>query len=85
MSKLQFGPKSRLPKQDLRDDKLNILLRNKKIELDIFIGINPKSKEHKKRIEVFDFYYSKGLDNDQIQNIWRKTYLQNLSWYKDKN
>lgn len=74
MSKLQFRPKTTLPKQEIRDAKLNILLRNKKIELDIFIGINPKSKEHKERKEVFDYYYSKGFDDSQIMEIWTSTY-----------
>lgn len=79
MSKLQFRPKTTLPKQELRDAKLNILLRNKKIELDIFIGINPKSKEHKERKEVFDYYYSKGFDDSQIMDIWISSYRNNWS------
>ena len=84
MSKWCFRPKCELPKNELRDAKLDILLKNKKIELDIFLGVSPKSREHKERNEVFDFYYSRGFDNDQIQNIWRKTYLKNLS-RKDPN
>ena len=36
MSKYSFRPKCELPKNELRDAKLDILLKNKKIELDIF-------------------------------------------------
>jgi hypothetical protein len=85
MSKLQFRPKTTLPKQELRDAKLNILLRNKKIELDIFIGINPKSKEHKERKEVFDYYYSKGFDDSQIMDIWLSSYRNNWSTKRFEN
>jgi hypothetical protein len=85
MSKLQFRPKTKLPKQELRDAKLNILLRNKKIELDIFIGINPKSKEHKERKEVFDYYYSKGFDDSQIMDIWLTSYRNSYSRKRYEN
>lgn len=74
MCKHRFRPKLVLSKQELREAKLNILLRNKKIELDIFSGVDPNSIEHKERKEVFQFHYSNGLNDEQIQEIWWKVY-----------
>ena len=74
MSKLQFRPKTKLPKQEYRDARLKIILQNKKIETEIFVGVNPKSKEHKERKEVFEYYYSKGFDDSQIMDVWTSTY-----------
>lgn len=79
MSKLTFKPKVKLPLRDLREAKLKILLKNKKIELEIFIGVSPKSKEHKERKEVFNFQYSKGLNDEQIKDLWIKTYNHHKS------
>ena len=79
MCKHRFYPKSKLPTQELREAKLDILLRNKKIELDVFLGVDPNSQEHKERKEVFDFYYSNGLNDLEIQEIWWKTYKDQFS------
>jgi len=77
MTKLQFRPKCKLPTTELREAKLQILLKNKNIELEQFLGVNTKSKEHKERKEVFDYYYSKGFDDSQIMNVWTSTYRRN--------
>ena len=61
ITKLRFSPKCKLPISELREAKLQILLKNKKIELETFLGVSPKSKEHEERKEVFNYYYSKGL------------------------
>lgn len=74
MTKLQFRPKCALPTAELREAKLNILLRNKSIELEQFLGVNTKSQEHKERKEVFDYHYSKGLNDEEIMSIWISTY-----------
>lgn len=79
MCKHRFYPKSKLPTQELREAKLDILLRNKKIELDVFLGVDPNSQEHKERKEVFDFYYSNALNDLEIQEIWWKTYQDQFS------
>jgi len=80
MTKLQFRPKCKLPIDVLREAKLQILLKNKKIELESFLGVNPKSKEHEERKEVFEYYYSKGLNDDEIMNVWTSTYRR--SYYR---
>ncbi len=77
MTKLQFRPKCKLPTTELREAKLQILLKNKNIELEQFLGVSPKSQEHKERKEVFDYYYSKGFDDSQIMNVWTSTYRRN--------
>lgn len=85
ISKYDFRPRCILPKNDLREAKLNILLKNKKIELDQFLGVSPKSREHAERKEAFDYYRSKGLTDDQICDIWRKAYRERLSRRGDQN
>ncbi len=85
MSKLQFRPKTKLPKQEYRDARLKIILQNKKIETEIFVGVNPKSKEHKERKEVYDYYYSKGLNDNDIMEIWKATYRNNWSRKRFEN
>jgi len=79
MTKLQFRPKSKLPTDELREAKLQILLKNKKIELESFLGVSTNSKEHQERKEVYDYHYSKGLSDEEIMNIWISSYELHIS------
>jgi len=81
ITKLRFSPKCKLPISELREAKLQILLKNKKIELETFLGVSPKSKEHEERKEVFNYYYSKGLNDEEIMNVWTSTYR--ISYYRN--
>lgn len=81
MTKLQFRPKCKLPVAELREAKLQILLKNKKIELESFLGVSPKSKEHEERKEVFDYHYSNGLNDEEIMNVWISTWFRTRRSY----
>ncbi len=81
MTKLQFRPKCKLPINELREAKLQILLKNKKIELEVFLGVSPKSKEHEERKEVYDYHYSNGLNDEEIMNVWTSTWW----WSRQQN
>jgi hypothetical protein len=85
MTKLQFRPKCKLPTAELREAKLQILLKNKTIELEQFLGVSPKSQEHKDRKEVFDYHYSNGLSDEEIMNIWISSYKNNWSRKRFEN
>lgn len=85
MTKLQFRPKCKLPISELREAKLQILLKNKKIELESFLGVSPKSKEHEERKEVYDYHYSKGLSDEEIMNLWISSYKNNWSRKRFEN
>jgi hypothetical protein len=85
MTKLQFRPKCKLPTTELREAKLQILLKNKTIELEQFLGVSTKSKEHKERKEVFDYHYSNGLSDEEIMSIWVSTYKNNWSRKRFEN
>jgi len=85
MTKLQFRPKCKLPTVELREAKLQILLKNKTIELEQFLGVSPKSQEHKERKEVYDYHYSNGLSDEEIMNIWISSYKNNWSRKRFEN
>ena len=83
MTKLQFRPKCKLPINELREAKLQILLKNKKIELEVFLGVSPKSKEHEERKEVYDYHYSNGLNDEEIMNVWTSTHRRSYFRHDD--
>ncbi len=85
MTKLQFRPKCKLPTIELREAKLQIILKNKTIELEQFLGVSQKSQEHKDRKEVFDYHYSNGLSDEEIMNIWISSYKNNWSRKRFEN
>ncbi len=80
MSTMDFRPMCKIPTNELREAKLNILLNDKKIELINFLGVDPKSKEHKLRKEVYDYHYSNGLTDNEIRDLWYKTYRERNNW-----
>lgn len=71
MGKYYFIPKSTAPIHILRDFKLNKLLGIKNKEpLETFAGVSPESEEYKERMEVFQYFYSLGKGDKDVELEW---------------
>lgn len=73
MGKYYFKSKMKHPKSVLRNKTLNNVLGIKdNTILETFAGVNPNSDEHKERMEVFQYFYDKGINDDgYIEGQWR--------------
>lgn len=67
-----YRPKSIISKHQLREYNLNALLGKKVKKLEVFVGVDPNSQEHKDRMMVYDFYYKMGKNDTEIRDIWNK-------------
>lgn len=67
-----YRPKRIISKSELREYNLNILLGKKVKPLEIFIGVNPNSQEHRDIMMIYDFYYKQGKNDNEIRDIWNK-------------
>jgi hypothetical protein len=73
MGKYYYRPKCYTPIGKIREFKLNKLFGKKTKPLEVFVGVNPLSTEHKERMEVFNYFYKLGKDDDYISTQWWKT------------
>lgn len=76
IGKYYYKPKYKTPTPQLREYKLNKLLGKKVKELEVFLGVNPKSREHKERLEVFNFFYKQGKTDEEICEEWLKVHQE---------
>ena len=70
MRNYRYQPRLNAPISKLREFKLNKLFGKKAKPLEVFMGVSPTSIEHKERLEVFNYFYKQGLDDDQISTRW---------------
>ena len=70
MRKYFYKPKYAAPISQLREYKLNKLLGKKAKEPEVFIGVNPKSVEHRERLEVYNYFYKQGKTDSEICAEW---------------
>ena len=76
MGKYYYKPKYTVPISQLREYKLNKLLGKKAKEPETFLGVNPKSEEHKERLFVYSYFYKQGKRNDEICEEWLKVHQE---------
>jgi hypothetical protein len=70
MGKYNYIPKRVIPKNILREYNINKILGLKTKELEIFFGVNPKSVEHRERLEVFNYFHKLGMSDEDVRENW---------------
>lgn len=81
MGKYYYKPKYDVPTSKLREYKLNKLLGKKAKEPELFIGVNPKSVEHRERLLVYNYFYKQGKTDDDVCAEWLKV-QQEKRWVR---
>jgi hypothetical protein len=81
MGKYYYKPKYDTPVSKLREYKLNKLLGKKAKEPETFLGVNPKSEEHKERLFVYSYFYKQGKSDDDVCAEWLKV-QQEKRWVR---
>ena len=87
MNKYDYRPKRIVPKDIIREYNINKLLGLKAKEYELFYGVNPKSLEHRERLEVFRYFNKLGMSDDYIRQQWldiTNEKYKRRSWLKEK-
>jgi hypothetical protein len=71
MGKYYFKSKFKAPIHIIRNKRLCILLGIKdNTVIETFGGCSPNSEEHKERMEVFQYFYKLGKDDNYVESQW---------------
>ena len=85
MGKYPYKPKRNISIDERRKFNLDILLDKKPDPISLFIGVNPKSKEHIERLTVYQFYYRFGKSDNDITEIWFQVQCEKSQRREDWN
>jgi hypothetical protein len=77
--KYYYRPKYLAPVSQLREYKINKLLGKKAKEPETFLGVDPKSTEHRERLFVYNYFYKQGKNEEEISNEWFRIQRENRS------
>lgn len=83
MRKYYYRPKVNTHIGVIREFKLNKLFGKKVKPLEVFMGVNPKSREHKERMLVFHYFQKQKLSEDEISNRWYNTHSEKYKFGRE--